>query len=166
MREPEFRERVMSLQRLMYSIALKTGLSPDSSGDVVQETLLKLWRARKVLPDEDALLRAYCLRVLRNECVSFFRCSRPNTSLEEADTLKSPPDSMETEACDTQRYIERLINTLPEAQRRIIRMSCLSGFSVSEISEATGFTPENIRQLLSRGRKRLRLLLKDYPNEK
>ena len=60
---------------------------------------------------------------------------------------------------DTRRHIEILIDTLPPGQRDAIRMSGFGGLDNSEIAEATGQTENNVRQLLSRGRRRLRELL-------
>ncbi|MDE6028214.1 MAG: sigma-70 family RNA polymerase sigma factor, partial [Muribaculaceae bacterium] len=72
--------------------------------------------------------------------------------------VKAETDAGEIEAKDTRRRMEQLIDALPDGQRRVIRLSSFGEFDVMEISDATGFTPGNVRQLLSRGRKRLREL--------
>lgn len=159
MEEPQFRGRIMSLQRLMYSVALRMGITSEEAADIVQNTLLRLWRNRNGIPDDEIRARAYCMAALRNECVSSMRRSRETEPIETAVSIKAPPPNETTESRDTRRYIERIIDTLPEGQQTVIRMSSFGQFSVAEISEATGQTPENVRQLLSRARKRLRQLM-------
>lgn len=51
-----------------------------------------------------------------------------------------------------------LLKRLPENQRTVVVMSAVTGLSNSEISQATGLSAENVRVLLSRGRKKLREL--------
>lgn len=168
MTEREFRERVLSLRRLMYGVALKMGIPPDDAADAVQEALVKLWRHRDGIPENPGESRLYCMAALRNECLSLIRRRPPASAasagipLEEAADVKASPDNdtgLVAEYNDTRRHIEILIDTLPPGQRDAIRMSGFGGLDNSEIAEATGQTENNVRQLLSRGRRRLRELL-------
>lgn len=159
MEEKEFRQRVVTLQRLMYSVALKTGLPPADAADAVQETQLSLWRSRKGIPDSERECRMYCMAALRNECISWHRRRRetePLDTLQEADIGVSAGN--EAEERDTRHYIEKVIDGLPSGQREVLKLSGLGGYDTAEISEATGMTATNVRQLLSRGRRRLREL--------
>lgn len=160
MEEKEFREKVMPLQRLMYSLALKTGLPPDDAADAVQETQLRLWRGREGLPDTDSALKAYCLTAIRNEVFTLYRRRKPALPIDDAAGMTSTQSEDAAEAADTKVYLERIIETLPEGQQRVIRMSGFGGYEVAEISDATGFSPGNVRQLLSRARKKLREALR------
>lgn len=159
MEEKEFRQKVMPLRRLMFSMALRLGMPPDDASDVVQETQLKLWRCRENIPPEVSACKAYCMRAVRNEAITFLRRCKDAEPLEAAPDLRANEDPYSVEHRDTQSRIETLIDSLPEGQRRVIRLSSFGGFEITEIVEATGFTPGNVRQLLSRGRKRLRELL-------
>ncbi|MDE5870186.1 MAG: sigma-70 family RNA polymerase sigma factor [Muribaculaceae bacterium] len=157
MEEKEFRQRVMPLQRRMYAMALKLGMPPDDAADAVQETQLKLWRGKAGIPDDSGGLTAYCLTALRNECISFLRKKKELSSLDSLNMVGIEPETVDI--IEPQKRIEILIDTLPEGQKKVIRLSSFGGYEIQEISEATGFTPGNVRQLLSRGRKRLRDLL-------
>lgn len=156
--EKEFRERVVPLQRLMYGIALRMGIPPDDAADTVQETLIRLWRHRDGIPLQPGETRLYCLGAFRNECLTWLRRKRAAVPLEEAGAIAAD-DSPQTEYRDTRRRIEVLIDTLPGGQREVIRLSGFCGLDNHEIAEATGQTENNVRQLLSRGRRRLRELL-------
>lgn len=87
------------------------------------------------------------------------RRKKPSVALEEAAELRAPEETSSTEYRDTRRRIEILIDSLPPGQGRVIRLSSFGGLDNSEIAEATGQTENNVRQLLSRGRRRLRELL-------
>lgn len=158
MTEQEFRQNILPLQRRMYGIALRMGIPPDDAADAVQETQIKLWRRRDGIPKEEAELRLYCIAAFRNECISMLRRTRPTVGLDEAAELGE--EEMETaEYRDTRHWIEALIDRLPAGQGRAIRLSGFGGFDNTEIAEATGQTENNVRQLLSRGRRRLRELI-------
>ena len=156
MEENEVRKRVMTLQRLMFSVAVKTGLPSDDAADVVQETQLRLWRGRQGLPSDSAQLKAYCLTALRNCCISWLRNKRDCLSLEDLPENKYMATPTDVEDKDTRRYIEKAIDSLPPAQREVLKLSSLAGFDNIEIVEATGIKPDNVRQLISRGRRRLK----------
>lgn len=159
MEEKEFRQKVMPLQRLMYSLALRLGLPPDDAADAVQETQLKLWRGREGIPEDMPGMKAYCITSIRNECLSLLRRKKETSPIETATGLRAETEISDVEAKDTRRRMEQFIDSLPEGQRRVIRLSSFGEYDVMEISEATGFTPGNVRQLLSRARKRLRELV-------
>ncbi len=149
----------MPLQRLMYSLALRLGLPPDDAADAVQETQLKLWRGREGIPEDMPGMKAYCITSIRNECLSLLRRKKETSPIETATGLRAETEISDVEAKDTRRRMEQFIDSLPEGQRRVIRLSSFGEYDVMEISEATGFTPGNVRQLLSRARKRLRELV-------
>lgn len=159
MTETEFRQRVLPLQRLMYGMALKMGMPPDDAADVVQETQIKLWRHRTEIPDDHGALRLYSVSTLRRECISMMRRRKLAVTLDEVTEFKAPDSPASTEYRDTRRRIEFLIDSLPPGQSKVVRLSSFGGLDNSEIAEATGLSEANVRQLLSRGRRKLRELI-------
>lgn len=159
MTEKEFRQRVLPLQRLMYGMALRMGMPPDDAADAVQETQIKLWRHRAEIPDDDGAMRFYSITTLRRECISMMRRQKLAVAIDEAAEIKAPDSPASTEYRDTRHRIEILIDSLPPGQSRVIRLSSFGGLDNAEIAEATGQTEANVRQLLSRGRRKLRELM-------
>ena len=80
-------------------------------------------------------------------------------AIDEAAEIKAPDSPASTEYRDTRHRIEILIDSLPPGQSRVIRLSSFGGLDNAEIAEATGQTEANVRQLLSRGRRKLRELM-------
>lgn len=161
MTEEEFRHRVIPLQRLMYGMALKMGMPPDEAADAVQETQIRLWRKRAGIPRNDTECRLYCIAAFRNECVSVMRRRKPTQSLEEVAEIRADDTADIVEGRDMRRRIEVMIDTLPQGQRQAIRLSGFGGLDNTEIARVTGQTEGNVRQLLSRGRRRLRELIEE-----
>lgn len=149
----------MPLQRRMYGTALKMGIPPDDAADIVQETQVKLWRRCDGIPKEEKECGLYCMASFRNDCLTYLRRRRPTVELEEV-AEQGGPDKDDIENRDTLQRVEKLIETLPKGQREAIKLSGFGGLEINEIAEATGQTEGNVRQLLSRGRRRLRELLK------
>lgn len=163
MDEREFTEHVLALRDIMYGMALKAGLCADEAADAVQETQLRLWRRRQSLPGNRQELRMYCLAAMRNTCLESFRRRRSELSLE--DSPEAPDNRAdEVEYNDTRHRLESLIDTLPPGQSQALRMSSFAGMETKEIAETTGQTEDNVRQLLSRGRKKLKELWMRYEN--
>lgn len=162
MTEPEYRQLVIPLRRQMYGVSLRMGLQPDDAADVVQETLIRLWRHRAGVPIALGECRLYCMGALRNEVLTFLRRRRLTSGLEDArQEMSEMFDSVDADAefHDTARRIEVLIGRLPAAQAEAIRLSGFGGFDNSEIASAMGQTEGNVRQLLSRGRRKLREMM-------
>lgn len=157
MTEKIFIAQVMPLQNQMYGIAIRFGLSSEVAADCVQDTLLKLWRLRQGIPDDPAGCRLYCLRALRNQCLEVVEKSKPTIGVEE---IRDIPDYREDDAeyRDTSAALGRLIESLPPPQREVIKLSGVDGLSNKEIEALTGQSSDNVRQLLSRARRRLRQL--------
>lgn len=63
---------------------------------------------------------------------------------------------------DSVEFIGRIVDSLPEGQREVVRLSAFDERSNEEIAELTGYSPGNVRQLLSRGRKKIREMYIKY----
>ena len=75
--------------------------------------------------------------------------------------LDDAPESLvlQKEARET---IERELKTLPEAQRTVLVLRDLEGWSSEEVCNVLAITETNQRVLLHRGRQRLRSALERY----
>lgn len=164
MTESEFREKVLSLRHLMYGIALRLDLTPDDAADAVQETQIRLWRNRDKIPIRNAEIRLYCLASMRNECLSRLRSRKPMLPTEEFNGMAAQEEHR-VESEDTCRHIESMIARLPAAQKQVIRLSAFGQLETREIAQELQQSEANVRQLLSRGRKRLRDMMDKFMNK-
>jgi len=66
---------------------------------------------------------------------------------------------------ETLGVVRRVVAELPEAQRAVIAMRDLAGFSAEEVCESLGITEGNQRVLLHRARTKVRVALEEHLGE-
>lgn len=161
MKEEEFRKHVMPLRGRMYGLAIRLGLAPEDAADVVQDSLLKLWRLGRALPPDIQRLQGYCMATVRNNALSFLTSNASrlsNTDIKSVD-VAAETDHSRYESKEEEARICRMIDSLPDMMGMAIRLSAFAELDNKEIATRMGTSEGNVRQLLSRGRKKLKELL-------
>ena len=128
---------------------------PDLAADVVQESLLKAVKSAGQLRDDENVV-AWFYRILRRTIIDLYRRRATNQrTLEQVEQLvNAPPDGDEERtvcAC-----IESLIPTLKPEYAELVRRLDLSQQPPSEVGEALGLSPNNLRVRHHRARQQLR----------
>ena len=149
---PRYRDRVF---RLSYSILRDRA----SAEDAAQDTFLNVWRA---LPgyNGSAALGTWIYAIARNTALMELRRRRPHVSLDGDD-----PESVAVAASlqgdggagPDAHGVERLLDSLPESQRRAVTLFYLEDKSYEAVSDALGMPLGTVKNLLHRARKRLAL---------
>ena len=157
-----FKQRFLSFHPKLYRIALALVESPEDAEDILQEAYTKLWSKRASL-EAAQNPEAFAVTIVRNLCLDFLRSPRTNSRSEPLETVilhceDSPERQVETR--DQLRQVVRLIQELPPNQQQVIRLRGMEDCSMEEIAEITGFSPANVRTLLSRARKYIKDKLK------
>lgn len=151
----------MPLHKTLYSYAFSILGDENDAEDCLQESYTKLWENRSRLEKVENIA-AYATVTVKNIALSMVTRTKMRTSPfgenppEVADSSPSP--GLITEEKEDLRIVGELLRTLPENQRKVVMMSAIGGLTNPEITEATGLSDDNVRVLLSRGRKRLRQL--------
>jgi RNA polymerase sigma factor (sigma-70 family) len=130
----------------------------DLAEDLLQETWLRLAsRAHGLEPDTS--LRAWLFTVARNLFVSQRRFSLLDADrlaslrLLPAHALASPFEELSRD--ETERRLEAALARLALAQREVMLLVVVEGFTPSEVAAMLGLKPEAVRQRLARGRQAL-----------
>lgn len=173
MNETRFRQCIMPLQRRLYAYALSILEDESDAADCIQEVYTKLWEQRARIARVENV-EAYALVTVKNMALNIVTRRRQfttdSTSGSGGAATGRAPDTIEPAAgpAETMEARERLeavagmLRTLPENQRRVVVLSALSGLTNSQIREATGLSDDNVRVLLSRGRRKLRELFSKW----
>lgn len=128
---------------------------PDEVEDLVQETLLAVHNQRHTY-DESQPLTAWLHAIARYKLVDLLRRRARrdllNDPLDDGNELLVASD---TEAADARRDVAKLLDTLPDRQRRPIVHVKLEGLSVAETAKLTGMSESAVKVGIHRGLKAL-----------
>lgn len=152
MKIEEFNIQFVSLRQELLAYALTLTGHVDTSEDLVQETLLRLWTRREQFVQHPQP-KALAMTVLKNQLIDEWRRRK-----KQADVAATEPavEDNRVEQTDEVALISRIVETLPPLQRQIFKMKELEGYEAAEIQAITGCTSESLRQNLSRARKHIR----------
>lgn len=145
-----------SLHDDMHRLASVLLRSEEDASDAVQDTMMKLWKGRKNIPQYREEAEAYCFKALRLNCFTLLNKRESRVPLPYADFEGGDSSDSSLLLSDSQRCLLQLIDSLPENQSMVIRLSAIEGKEIPAIARLTGFTEVNVRQLISRARKTLR----------
>jgi RNA polymerase sigma-70 factor, ECF subfamily len=124
--------------------------------DVVQETMLRAWKARASLKDE-AAAKPWFLTIIRREYARSFERKRLATV--DVDELIAREEPMLAAAQDESlAEIRAALFKLPEEYREPLVMQVLMGYTTAEIAAELELSNAAVLTRLFRGRKRLREL--------
>lgn len=153
----------------VYNLCYRILGDPDSAADAAQDAFISAYRN---LPRfRGGSFRSWLLRIATNTCYDMLRARkrRPTASLDAAmDDEQSgfdPPDPAESPDDVALRHelgaaIQQGLALLPDEQRIVLVLSDIQGLPYGEIAEIVGANLGTIKSRLSRGRARLRDILK------
>lgn len=144
----------------VYTLARRLVGDPHMAADVAQEALIRAWRA---LPNfrGDAKFSTWLYRITVNTSWTHKkRAGRHRTSdLEEHFELAAPLDATHPEVAgeilELRGRLRSALDRLPDAQREVVVMKDVYGWSHSEIAESMGISVTAAKVRLHRARARL-----------
>jgi RNA polymerase sigma-70 factor (ECF subfamily) len=158
-----YEKTVRPLQPALRARALRLTHNEAEADDLVQEALLRGFRFwHTFTPGTGA--KAWLFTILRN--TFYTRCKRASRRREVEDHAKcdaalgvvDTPDAV-VATHETRLRVREAISQLPEAYREAVRLADLEGHSYREVATALGCAEGTVMSRLSRGRKRLAVLL-------
>jgi RNA polymerase sigma-70 factor, ECF subfamily len=159
----------------IYRVAMQILGDDQDAEDVLQETYIKALRA---LPEFEgrSSLTTWLYRIAVNESLMAVRKRKPLAiSVEESATFDAEAESEAMEIVDfcclpegellsseARRFLDQVVQNLPENLRVVFVMRDLEGLSIQEAAEALNLSENNIKTRLLRARLRLRQELSVY----
>jgi RNA polymerase sigma factor (sigma-70 family) len=166
-----FNELVRLFEGRVYNLCYRMLGDADSAADAAQDAFLAAFRNLRSF--RGGSFRSWMLRIATNTCYDVLRVRkrRPSVSLDiEADdeSASSPlqiADSAESPDDFAQRRelaaaIQDGLTALPDEQRIVLILSDIQGLAYEEIAQITNSNLGTVKSRLSRGRARLREVLK------
>lgn len=153
-----FKKLFLPYHQKLFRVAFRLLGNAQEAEDMVQEAYLKLWKKRDELTDINNV-EAYSVALIKNLCFDAMRLSRfdeDERCVEELNICSDYNMVKQIELKDEVHQVYKLIEMLPEQQRKIIIMRDVKDCSFDEIEKITGLKTINVRVLLSRARKSIR----------
>lgn len=160
---PDFERQLQALRPQMLRFALWLARDRTVADDVVQEALMRAWKARTELTDPGAL-RPWLLTIVRREHARLHERRRLETT--DVDRLvaeESPELAVSGE--EELLGLRRAIAALADEYRIPLTLQVLGGFSTREIAGELGLTQAAVLTRLFRAREQLRVVLVATPDD-
>jgi RNA polymerase sigma factor (sigma-70 family) len=166
-----FNELVRLFEGRVYNLCYRMLGDPDSAADAAQDAFLSAFRNLRSF--RGGSFRSWMLRIATNTCYDVLRVRkrRPSVSLDIeaddesessplqiADTAESPDDFAQRR--ELAAAIQHGLTALPDEQRIVLILSDIQGMAYEEIAQITNSNLGTVKSRLSRGRARLREVLK------
>jgi RNA polymerase sigma-70 factor (ECF subfamily) len=166
-----FNALVRMYEGRIYNLCYRMLGDADSAADAAQDAFLSAFRNLRSF--RGGSFRSWMLRIATNTCYDVLRARkrRPSISLDidvDAEDDSSPlqiadsaeaPDEFALRR-ELAAAIQRGLASLPEEQRLILILSDIQGLAYEEIAQITSTNLGTVKSRLSRGRARLRDVLK------
>ena len=137
--------------------------------DVVQETMLRLWKQAPDWRQGEAKVSTWAYRVAVNLCTDRLRVRKRRGHVD-LDSVADPP-SLDPSAVEQMTEIDRntaleaALATLPDRQRQAVVLRHIEGLSNPEIAAIMDIGVEAVESLTARGKRALTAALTDRKEE-
>jgi RNA polymerase sigma-70 factor (ECF subfamily) len=134
--------------------------------DVAQKTFVRLWTHAERWEPRNAKVGTWLHRVAHNQCIDHLR-KRREVLMDELPDRQDPAAGADQliHQQDVAAVVEAAVARLPERQRAAILLCHHQELGNIEAAEVLGVTVEALESLLTRGRRKLRELLRERAPE-
>lgn len=155
-----FKQLILPHSDAMYRMAYRVTADRDDALDAVQESVASLWERRGELSDVQDV-KSYAVTTAKRHAINILRRRTGSTDPLDSATMVPDPDAdtaRRIEHSDTLSKVRSLMESLSPNERQVIRLRSQAECSISEIASITGLNETNVRQLISRARRKLKEL--------
>ncbi|HAT1547995.1 RNA polymerase subunit sigma [Corynebacterium sp. HMSC06C06] len=177
-RQRLFEEQALPLLDQLYGGAMRLTRNPQDAEDLIQETYLKAYNNFGSFK-QGTNLKAWLYRIMTNTYINSYRKAKRRPAESSADELSdfqlyttsghgsTGLESAEVEALKLMpdSTISEAMNDLPEDYRMVVYYADVVGLAYKEIAEIMDTPLGTVMSRLHRGRKLLRVALKDVARE-
>ena len=157
------RQLVARLGPMLFGYAARVLGDHGEAEDVVQETMLRLWKMAPDWRQGEAKVTTWAYRVTMNLCTDRLRQrqARPQVAL---DAVAEPTADLASAvelmtARQRSEMLDAALSVLPDRQRQAVVLRHLEGFSNPEIAEIMDIGVEAVESLTARGKRALKKAL-------
>ena len=170
MKTISFQNDILPLKNILFRLALRITQERTEAEDVVQETMMKVWKRREQWAEMESI-EAFCLTVCRNLALDKTRRMERQLRtvpppIDPADqSHASNPEQVAIEH-DRLHLVRQLIAQLPEKQRTCMQLRDVEGKSYRDIATILDITEQQVKTNIFRARQTIRERFLTLTNEK
>ncbi|MDR0575294.1 MAG: RNA polymerase sigma-70 factor [Tannerella sp.] len=152
---------------MLYGFVLNLTKSPSEAEDILQETFLRIWKARTKI-SENKSFKSYLYTIAQNLIIDSFRNQMKSVAFEEyinSEAYQSYAENCVEKEVDFDEFrqvFEKAKRKLTERQRQIFELSREQELSISVIAEKLHLSEKTVKNQLSLAMKMLREELSYY----
>lgn len=154
-----FRNDILPLKDKLYRFALRITVNPAEAEDVVQETLIKLWK-QKDKWEEIASIEAYAMTMCRHISIDNMRKPNAKVATLEEETRENVDQASKTFEVvaikDKLKHIKNIIDALPEKQKCCMQLRDFEEKTYKEIAQIMNISEEQVKVNLFRARQAIK----------
>ncbi len=160
---------VVRYERSVYNLTYRMMGNVADAEDIAQDTFLKAWQA--IDSFKGGVFRPWLLRIATNRCYDRLRSLSRNPvwslTIEEDESELDIPDEdgndpvAISERLDLSEALQQALDALPADQRLAVILCDIQHYSYDEAAAIAGVPAGTIKSRVSRGRERLRRLLRE-----
>jgi RNA polymerase sigma factor (sigma-70 family) len=157
MNQNEFIKIINPFKDKLFRLAKRLLVSTEEAEDATQEILVRLWTKNENL-DKYNSIEAFAMTMTKNFCLDQLKSKRATNLkiVHDNYTDREPSLQQKIEDVDSLKWVEKIINQLPEQQKLIIQMRDVEQYEFEEIAKILEMNETAIRVALSRARKTIR----------
>ena len=157
------RDLLARLAPMLFGYATRVLGDRTEAEDVVQDTMMRLWKVAPKWRQGEAKVSTWAYRVMVNLCTDRLRRRKTRSQVPLDDVAEPPSDMASAVEAMTETARAEALNAalaeLPERQRQAVVLRHLEGLSNPEISEIMGIGVEAVESLTARGKRALKAAL-------
>ena len=177
----EFEAAALPHMPALYHMAMKMTRRPQQAEDLVQDTLLRAYRAFDTF-EQGTNARAWLFRILRNVHINNYRSARVrpedvdfaalegiaesaiDTIALPAEQIRTPEDAVMENVIASE--VSEAMDALPAEFRSVVEMALIEELSYREIADTLGIPVGTVMSRLHRGRRILQTRLHAYATQR
>ncbi len=156
--EKAFAEVVRRHQDAVYGFAFRMLHQAQEAEDAAQEAFLRFFKATGQYR-QDAGLRAYLIKIVKNICIDIFRKKKPEILDQVPDTPDPDTPLALLEGELTRQAVEDAVAGLPANQRAAVLLRHVEQLSYKQIADVMDLSLGAVESLLVRARRTLKKVL-------